>query len=694
MRFKSAIQFLAAALLVSVAAHAQADENLDSSKFTPSQKASLQWLGIATQNLRMNWVKGPINRFASAQGESSGRVFMREVRAGKSSFSVGTVSYFSLPVALQTPESTYRDILNTLKVGMGIPNWNQRTVGDVQVFEGDWEKGRRLMRVFVRADRGRLEMSVASVRKTYAVPVSLEMELLQRHLFGVLMGSQPGKNYPALGWMDELIASAAPLIDSVFTPAYAQSGIGGLPIQLPVGGGGLGGGIFGGGGIPPLPIGGGGGNPLDGLTGILNELGGLQSQLGTLGNQLTGSINGATGTVSGISNTWTNNLHTTMGQLTGLSNQWQGTANQMVSLGNTFNTNMANTNKILTQMIDPSHDFMMAGALAAGAATGALAVHVGVMALSKVGDMILDKMGWKGTKKAEDRLAAFAQAREVYEKSDDMVESMEKSIDALLNVYSFAQTKFVDKNGNVINGITNEILVREFNAAALRAETEEKILQKRLTSAMEREDGTCAAQISEQMAEIQKPQDDFRKIASILDNPHFNICNALGSDFRTIREAEGKIQRAREAMLAKENQVLADTYKVDAQEHKDNKVAASDGESRKREEIVKDKSRVDADHSMKEIDKQRKNLKKDCENIFKSIKDELKKDKVKMKVAFDYDAGETCKQAVFDLRTDVSSSDPANTAVHLDHLEALLNGFDPQYRAQATEAFGNLSAQI
>ncbi|MBI3544530.1 MAG: hypothetical protein HY075_14760 [Deltaproteobacteria bacterium] len=436
---------------------------------------------------RSEWLATPRLERQGPGGKFSGQIFERLVHAGNISFSIGNIVYLRSP---KTAAFDVADFAEKTGKAMGFKRWNERRNNGAYVFENLWQAAGRYVRLYVKDEGDSIAYSIAMFRYAYADSMALETELIQRKLAGV--------DEQRLPWLKGLMS----FIDRTvgFPQAYAQAS----PCATCV--------------------------PGD----LICATAAAACAQNQLVNQMT-QMN----TNLGNFNTQFGNFNTQFGsfntQLAGMNaNMTTANANWAAS-----NAEMKRTNDLLKSFIDPAHAFLWAGASAAGAAVGALAVSGAVELISAAGSAIYEAITHE---KEEARIMErFAKARELWEKTSTLAGDLEKAIDNLLYLKDIS-TKF---------GMSREDLIKRLGVESAKKEAEYDRTKRLLDRATEQNDTVCVEELAKQKSELRDFVEEVNKLRSRLQDPLSDaaICTNLKKDLSQLLMAEGTLQKARAAIL-------------------------------------------------------------------------------------------------------------------------------------------------
>lgn len=142
------------------------------------------------------------------KGALQTNVYQRFIQYQNMRYPVGTVTHVKIqkngPKKALDPKKVAQELIDN----MGLSETKRRTIGDANVAEGFWKKGRRYFRLFTRETDSTVDIALFSVRNLYVNAVALEAEMLQRHLTNSLVVKT--------SWIEKIW-------NEIFPEAYAQT---------------------------------------------------------------------------------------------------------------------------------------------------------------------------------------------------------------------------------------------------------------------------------------------------------------------------------------------------------------------------------------------------------------------------------------------------------------------------------------
>jgi hypothetical protein len=176
--------------------------------------AGLAWSAAAqapSADFTASWTASRKHVRTGPGGKYEARIYERWVHAGDVSYVVGNVTHFRFPKAALPKGQAFNrhEAAEKLRVAMGLAAWRKREQGAASVFEAEWTRADRFVRVFVSETKDSIAYDIALYRMAYAEEMAFESELLLRQLSGALETRLP--------WLDRMTA----LLELVIPVAHA-----------------------------------------------------------------------------------------------------------------------------------------------------------------------------------------------------------------------------------------------------------------------------------------------------------------------------------------------------------------------------------------------------------------------------------------------------------------------------------------
>lgn len=449
---------------------------------------------LPLESFANRWLVTPPVVAQGPGGSYQARSMQRFVATGDDAFSIGNILYFKAPKRKNADGSLEAfdadRIFRTVQDGMGSLPARARRQGKAHVFEADWAEALRVLRVYVTDEGDSVAYSVALFRTAYAAEASIESELIQRQLAGVLEERVP--------WLEKMLKFVDQRLGTA--PAYAQS----FPS------------------FPKMPTGG-----------------------GVPGGAIGGKSGCGSGCASADVSCWiasancdTSDLSKYMGPDSAIGQLNLQTA-QGIEQWKQSNAEMQRMHTTLKNFLKPENAFMWAAASAAGATLGAIAASAAVDAIAAGGKAIWEAI--TGEKEDARILERFKEARETWEKTSSAAADLEKAIDSMLNLKETARGF----------GIPRSQLVTQLGAAKAGGEAGLRKATADIDAALARGDLACVNDLSHKVAALDDFVAVMSKLRSRMEDPLSDaaLCSQLRKNLEKLREAEGQLQIARAKIL-------------------------------------------------------------------------------------------------------------------------------------------------
>ena len=456
-----------------------------------------------------------ISRFVAKEGPGGvygARIFERQVKDGKSSFSIGNIVQFEFPKNRPSlPGGRVRydmeQLSEHLRIGFGFERWRiARRQGNAHVFETDWQSQGRWVRAYAMDQGERFSISIALFRLAYAEDVAIESELIQRAIMGVLdkpAASAESENSKSGFKWERLLGISS---------AYAQAG-----------------GAGGGGNCTCPP------NTPPNLCAPF-QAGCLTQGLQQLLNQSSNTLGAIQNLANGINPAAINNALNRVGAVNvgALNNLFRS----VPGLLQDANDNWAESNRLVSQFLDPGHAFVWAGASAAGAALGASAMGLLLDGVAAAGSAIYKAIQGKTD---EELLDAFKKAREQYTQMNTASRSLEAALDNLLSLEELSRTF----------KLSREQILIGLGPLAAKTKAEAEVAGERLRTAIAgKAENACVDELAlskSNLDELHKTIGELQE--KIAETKGIRVCDQIGTLIDKVHKAEAELQVARGAIL-------------------------------------------------------------------------------------------------------------------------------------------------
>lgn len=587
-----------------------------------------------------HWLKSPwIRSQESGSGVIEAKVFERLIQTDSQVYPVGTVTYFKYPKQIIAAKFTYEQVLDTLKVGMGMPFWIQRTLGRTHVYEGEWVALGRFIQIYVRENSDSVEYSVAMMRMSYMLPTAVDAEIIQRELFHELPLSHK-KN-----WLDGILTDLHRIESTIVAESYAGacdcSGAAILtnPTCAKQCLQGLGSGTSGTSSTPGITGSGVLGSITSGNPVLSNGVVTVNSNVAVSGN-VTGSMNAgqyaglqttagnATTAINGVSkqlaaantnlanmniNSNWSNTNTQVANFTKTLNSYEPTLQTMSGSMQNYNQDWKNTNQQFGRLVDlmqqemaPGRLFVTAGATAAGAVVGAQLATMAFEGLGMGIKYFAQLIGLIPKEADALKVQHFKELREAYEHSKDSLVVLENKIDLALAAMDM-KSKF---------GLSNEQIVAQLGPTIKEYTARLNVAQRKLEQDIS--DGSaCISQDSQWVSQLEDQLDGYKAIKNKLGLGNAYACNVLADEFSKIGEAEAELQHMRLALLDSQEAVLNSKDLQNAADHKVIEKISKNSESEDNERLTYKIAERDRKRVASEISKKQDQLVDRCEDLVK-----------------------------------------------------------------------------
>jgi hypothetical protein len=522
-----------------------------------------------------NWLKTPLSHQQTPNGDFNTRFYSRMVHLGGQTFQVGNVNYFKIPKVPGQKKFSYDEIGVALRDGMQMPFFI-RDSGNAKVFEGEWQKMRRFVRLYVRENTDSVEYSFAIMRSSYGLPTATEAEVIQRELFKIAPDQMKGE------WLKQITAKASVISDMFCSEAYAQSACNSS--------------------LAPTNY------------SACLACGGAVTQC-----CLINSSCGATGTTgTGSSPT----ISTSLGSISLDPTQYAGIQSDIGAMESLGQQAITDAQKEMA----PGRLFLQAGATAAGAALGASLAGIAVNLMEQGAIALAEKFGLLKSKNDQARVEAFNAIRKQYVEEQKKVLEFEAGIDKALDAMNKGQAVETSEGMKFMGLKNSEILEKlgpEIEITNVKLDIAIGKLKKDIINSCVADQDADAADI----VKVRKQLADYEIIKKNLNPSEATTCQKLSDSFRQLREAEGHLQSWRAEMAGYRSAVTKDMSKKNEIDQKsinqDAKISPKSVGNGIQKISDQDEARIG-----RQFDKEEDRLVDDCKKVIgKFLKQEKKENK-------------------------------------------------------------------
>ena len=276
----------------------------------------------------------------------------------------------------------------------------------------------------------------------------------------------------------------------------------------------------------------------------------LNNTLNTQGNQFNATINAQGNQINKTLNDQGNQLNHNISSATDVIEHQGGQLN--ANLGDlnvqagSANQNWSESNRLLSQAMDPNHMAKVAFYTAAGAALGAFTMNLAIQGASKGIGFLLELFTHNKRNKLE--WDDFQKAMEVWDTQLNDLVKMEKIVDNFLNAFQFFKDKNMGTNYPQIlttairgMGMDKELFMEKFHDPS-----QDKACRELYYNA--------AAELEDKIGEYKKLLELVGSNSMVSDSPKTYFCGQLSEFRRRILAAEQAMQNLRLKILLAENQ--------------------------------------------------------------------------------------------------------------------------------------------
>jgi hypothetical protein len=553
-----------------------------------------------------SWLKSDWIKTQTPEGEAKARAFMRVVNTPKHAYTVGNITYFKYPKVAGHTAFSYQQVLDTLKTAMEIPNWEERTVGKVHVYEGIWLSLGRYVKFYVRENSDSVEYSMAMLRLSYLRPIAAESEILQRELFGEM----PEALLKSSGWLEKFTASLERFGTLLENDAQADGTSGCTCTQAGVtpacyttceallassnSGSGTGASTAASAATTAAstatqkP-----GSTASGIS-LLTSLGpsNINSVTGNITSaatsltgsvsSLTGSVSSLTGAVSSVSGSINNASSSVTGSIANVLsviNAYQPMLQNMDSTLASYDSDWKATNQQFSRMVslmqkqmEPGNLFLAAGATAAGAVVGSQLAGLAIDGVKFAATLIGKKIGLIKDDKStgETIIKNFEDGMKAYKSSKDATRALEAAIDSTLGMMNALKG----------TGFSNEQILQGIGPGIAHLEHQLKLANQSYDNERDKS-AACTLQHDQEISDLESQLKDMEMIRDKVSPGSMNPCEKLSGLLDQIDEMQGDLEHMRANLYSTKDRVLGAKVDLDKFDAIENQAMFKDAHSDK-----------------------------------------------------------------------------------------------------------------
>ncbi len=531
-----------------------------------------------------NWIISAPKIQGQNGEKASVQVFERKLTLANHSISMGSLTAMTLPNRMKIDKN---EMTESLKTGFDIPVWKMTTRSKITVWEADWEKANRRVRVAMKEENDVVKIITSLYRLGYQEPMAVESYLIENALlrnptrtvftplplnlnefFMATANAQSSPNvFSGLGGILDSISPQDLLGTSGGTGSLPTGDILGSTNNLT--------------GIPDLSSGSIFPSSIDikGDVDVRTQIGfddRTSGQIDASRIQIDRALDQTKATSDMVDRNWSQsntevaqtrdmvdrNWGETNAEIKAtreMVDQKWGETNAEIKAGREMvdrnwaetNRQAARANSVAEKLSDPKHMFLLSGATAAGAVVGGFAANMAIQGLITGVDWMIEQM--TGKKAAAERWKQFQDARRNWETTQEHALKLERSIDQFLLFQETLATIKSKLPESQRQKISIEDIIRFFNVEILMKQREKRQLESLFNQTA---DHRCSLDLAERIASMNDLIGNMSQVVNVLDNHKANnadinifderyFCNQMDYMMRNLLDAESALQRYR-----------------------------------------------------------------------------------------------------------------------------------------------------